>query len=286
MRYLIELYLKYRFWLIFLMLEVISMVTLFKFNKYQGSVYFTTANTVSGAWYSFTSGISSFFDMQAENERLEHENEMLRKRLNDLRSGMKEEDNTVDMLTEKNRNLRDYHYIGAHIINSTLNRATNVLTIDRGEEDGVKESAGVVCSSGVVGIVYKTSAHYAMVVPLINEKSVVSCKVDIDSTRVFGTLQWQMGSPQISYLNDIPRHIMVKEGMEVETNGFSDIFPENIPVGKVVKVNDSSDGLSYSLTVKLYTDFAKLRNVSVIADYTRSERKLLEEKVDSLINDK
>ena len=152
MRYLIELYLKYRFWLIFVFLEVVSMVTLIKFNKYQGSVYFTTANAVSGAWYSFTSGISSFFDMQAENERLEHENEMLRKRLNDLRSGMKEEDNTVDILTEKNRNLRDYHYVGAHIINATLNRANNVLTIDRGEEDGVKESAGVVCSSGVVGV--------------------------------------------------------------------------------------------------------------------------------------
>lgn len=286
MRYLLELYLKYRFWLIFILLEVVSMMALVKFNKYQGSVYFTTANTVSGAWYSFTSGVSSFFDMQAENERLEHENEMLRKRLNDLRSGMKEEDNTVDMLTEKNRNLRNYNFISAHIVNATLNRANNVFTIDRGEKDGVKEMAGVVCSSGVVGIVYKASAHYAVVVPVINEKSVISCKVDVDSTMVFGTLQWQMGSPLVSYLNDIPRHVAVKEGMEVETNGFSDIFPENIPVGKVIKVSDSVDGLSYSLTVKLYTDFSKLRNVSVIADYTQAERKELENKVNDLLNDK
>ena len=286
MRYLIELFFKYRFWLMFVCLEIVSMVTLVKFNKYQGSVYFSTANTISGAWYSLTSGISSFFDMKAENERLEHENEMLRKRLNDLRSGLKEDENTAEMLTEKNRNLREYSFVSAHVINATLNRANNVFTIDRGTDDGVKESAGVVCSSGVVGIVYKASPHYAIVVPLINEKSIVSCKVDVDSARVFGTLQWQMGSPQISYLNDIPRHEMVKVGMEVETNGFSDIFPENIPVGKVTGISDSSDGLSYCLTVKLYTDFAKIRNVSVIADYTRKERKLLEGKVDSLLNDK
>ena len=286
MRYLIELYLKYRSWLIFVVLEIISMVSLIKFNRYQGSVYFTTANTVAGAWYSLTSGVSSFFDMQAENERLEHENEMLRKRLNDLRSGMKEEDNTAEILTEKNRNLRNYSFIGAHVINSTLNRENNLITIDRGEIDGVRESAGVVCSSGVVGVVYKTSLNYAVVVPLINEKSIVSCKVDIDSARVFGTLQWQLGSPQYSYLNDIPRHEVVKEGLEVETNGFSDISPANIPVGTVTKVEDSSDGLSYSLTVKLHTDFARLRNVSVISGYTRYERKILEKRVGSMLKDK
>ena len=107
MRYLIELYLKYRFWLIFALLELISVVALVKFNSYQGSVYFTTANTVSGTWYSFTSSVSSFFNMKAENERLERENEMLRQRLNDLRSGIKEDDNTIDILSENNRKARN-----------------------------------------------------------------------------------------------------------------------------------------------------------------------------------
>ena len=284
MRYLIELYLKYRFWLIFIALEVVSLVSLVKFNRYQGSVYFTTANTVSGAWYSFTSSISSFFELRSENERLEHENEMLRKRLNDLRSGLKEDENTIDLLSEKNRDLRSYDFVGAHVVNATLNRANNVFTIDRGLDDGVKEMAGVVCSSGVVGVVFKASAHYAVVVPLINEKSMVSCK--LDTTDYFGTMQWQMGRPDISYLNNIPRHAKVRVGMEVETNGFSDIFPEHIPIGKVERVEDSADGLSYSLAVKLYTDFSKLRNVSVIKNYARKERKALEMKVDTLLMDK
>ena len=284
MRYLIELFVKYRFWLIFVVFEAISLVSLVKFNKYQGSVYFTTANDIAGGWYSITSGVSSFFDLKSENERLEHENEMLRKRLNDLRSGLREDENTIEILSEKNRDLRTYDFVSAHIVNATLHKAQNVFTIDRGTNDGISEQNGVVCSSGVVGIVYKCSGNYSVVVPLINEKSMVSCR--LDTTNYYGTLQWQMGSSAYSYLNDIPRHADIKTGMLVETNGFSDIFPEHIPIGKVSKIDDSDDGLSYKLTVKLFADFSKLRNVSVITNYTRKERKSLESKVDSLLSDK
>ncbi len=284
MRYLVELFLKYRFWLMFIIFEVVSLISLVKFNKYQGSVYFTTANDIAGGWYSITSSVTSFFDMKSENERLEHENEMLRKRLNDLRSGLKEDENTMEILSDKNRDLRNYDIVDAHVVNATLHRAQNVFTLDRGTSDGISEQNGVVCSSGVVGIVYKCSSHYSVVVPLINEKSMVSCR--LDTTNYFGTLQWQLGDPSISYLNGIARHADVKTGMLVETNGFSDIFPEHIPIGTVSKIDDSDDGLSYSLTVKLFTDFSRLRNVSVITNYTRKERKSLEMKVDSLLSDK
>ena len=268
----------------FIVLEVISLVSLVKFNKYQGSVYFTTANDIAGGWYSITSGVTSFFDLKKENDRLEQENEALRKRLNDLRSGLRDDENTKEILSEKNRDLRSYDFVGAHIVNATLHKANNVFTIDRGTNDGIKEQNGVVCSSGVVGVVYKCSGNYSIVVPVINEKSIISCR--LDTTNYFGTLQWQMGSTQFSYLNDIPRHADIKVGMLVETNGFSDIFPEHIPIGKVSKIDDSADGLSFCLTVKLFTDFSKLRNVSVITNYTRKERKSLESKVDSLLSDK
>jgi rod shape-determining protein MreC len=103
------------------------------------------------------------------------------------------------------------------------------------------------------------------------------------NSQFFGTMQWQRGDPDISYVNDIPRHAKVEVGEIVETNGYSDIFPEGIPIGKVKKVKDSSDGMSYSLEVELFTDFKTLRNVSIITNYTKPERKALEEKADSLM---
>ena len=140
---------------------------------------------------------------------------------------------------------------------------------------------GVVCSQGVVGIVYLTSRNYSIVIPLLNVSSQISCRMK--NSEFFGTMQWQRGDPDISYVNDIPRHAKVEPGEMVETNGYSDIFPEGIPIGKVKKVKDSSDGMSYSLEVELFTDFKTLRNVSVITNYTKPERQALEAKADSLM---
>ena len=68
----------------------------------------------------------------------------------------------------------------------------------------------------------------------------------------------------------------------VETNGYSDIFPAGIPIGYVMKIGDSADGMSYLLKVGLFANFQTLREVSVITNYSQPERRLLEEKADSL----
>jgi rod shape-determining protein MreC len=97
-------------------------------------------------------------------------------------------------------------------------------------------------------------------------------------------MQWERGDADVSYVNGIPRHAKVKKGDWVETNGYSDIFPEGIPVGRVQKIGDSADGMAYRLTVKLGADFKTLRNVSVITNYTKPERRQLEERADSLMS--
>ena len=48
MRNLLEFLSKYKHWFLFVLLEVISMILLFRFNTYQGSVFFSSANIVSG----------------------------------------------------------------------------------------------------------------------------------------------------------------------------------------------------------------------------------------------
>jgi hypothetical protein len=69
----------------------------------------------------------------------------------------------------------------------------------------------------------------------------------------------------------------VKKNDIVETNGYSDIFPPGLPIGIVTGIDDSTDGMSYRLKVRLFTDFPTLREVSVITDYYSPERHLLEE---------
>ncbi len=280
MRNLIDFLQKNLYWLVFLVLEVVSLISLFKYNNYQGSVYFTTANRVAGEMYRVCSKVTSYVNLGSENEQLETENEQLRQQLLALQGRLRQQESAADSLQLGDSIVDSYHFVQAQVVGATIHRVNNLLTIDKGSADGIRPEMGVVSSHGVAGIVFLTSRHYSVVISLLNTSSHISCR--LRQSAFFGTLQWQHGDAAYSYVEGIPRHAKVKRGDVVETNGYSDIFPEGIPIGRVDKVLDSSDGMSYSLKVKLYTNFKTLRNVSVITDYRNSERILLEQHADSL----
>ncbi|MDE6633980.1 MAG: rod shape-determining protein MreC, partial [Bacteroidaceae bacterium] len=115
---------------------------------------------------------------------------------------------------------------------------------------------------GVVGIVSQVGEHYAIVLPVLNSHSSISCR--LKRTEYFGFLKWSGGSPLRAFMDDIPRHAEIKKGETVETSGLGSVFPAGIFVGKVRKIQNSDDGLSYKLEIGLGTDFARLREVAVI----------------------
>jgi rod shape-determining protein MreC len=168
-----------------------------------------------------------------------------------------------------------YDVVSAQVVNMTLHKANNLITINKGEADGIRPEMGVVCSRGVVGIVYMTSQHYSIVMPLLNVNSKISCR--LRHSEFFGSLVWQRGHADIAYVTSVPRHAPVKTKEIVETNGYSDIFPPGLPIGVVQKIGDSPDGMSYFLRVKLFANFPTLREVSVITNYSAPERRALEE---------
>lgn len=279
MRNLIEFLQRHLYWLVFLVLEVVSLISLFKYNNYQGSVYFTTANRVTGSIYSCASHVVSYLHLGTENRYLESENERLRREVLALRKHLRRTDSVSAQAMEHVAAL--YDVVPAQVVSSTLHRSNNLITIDKGTKDGIRPEMGVVCSRGVVGIVYLTSHNYSVVIPLLNISSQISCR--LKHSDFFGTMQWRRGDPTLSYVTGIPKYAKAKRGDVIETNGYSDIFPEGLPVGKVLKVGNAPDGLTYELTVRLSTDFMTLRNVSVITNYTKPERKLLEQQADSLM---
>ena len=140
---------------------------------------------------------------------------------------------------------------------------------------------GVACGNGIVGVVYMASEHYAIVLPVLNTRSRISCA--IRNRGYFGYLQWDGKDPAVAYVEDIPRHAKFKRGEWIETSGYSAIFPHGVLVGKIVEVYNSRDGLSYRLKVALSTDFGYLRDVCVISDSSIAERSMLMQAVnDSL----
>jgi rod shape-determining protein MreC len=282
MRNLLEFLTKYNYWFVFLLLEIISFVLLFRFNSYQGSVWFSSANAVTGQIYAWNADVESFFSLIKVNEQLTMRNVRLENQVNKLSKSLADltHDTTV---VERNELalLNQYKLIPAKVISNSLDKVDNYITIDKGIEDGVKSEMGVACGNGVVGIVYMASEHYSLVIPILNLKSNISCS--IKGRRYFGYLHWSGGRSDEAYLSDIPRHAFFKKGDEIETSGYSAVFPSGILVGKVTQIFNSSDGLTYRLRISLSTDFGNLRDVCVIKDASSSERiQLLKVAQDSL----
>ena len=137
MQNLIAFFTKNFHWLLFLFLELVCVVLLFRYNSYQGSVWVSSANSVAGKLYEWQSGVEQFFQ---------------------------------EVISE-------LHLLPAKVVSNSLRRPDNLLTVDRGRTDGVMPDMGVVSGTGLVGVVYMAGEHYSVVMPLLNVHSRVSCAI-------------------------------------------------------------------------------------------------------------
>ena len=277
MRNLLNFLVKYNYWFLFILLEVTSFVLLFRFNRYQQSVFFTSANAVVGKLYEVTGGITAYFHLKETNEDLLDHNIRLEQRV----AALEKELLNVRSDTAAFRSLDSvpgnlgYSLYKARDIKNSLNRLDNYLTLDKGSADSIRPEMGVVDANGVVGIVYKTTSHYALVISLLNSKSSLSCK--IQGSDYFGYLKWEGGDSQYAWLRDLPRHAEFSVGDTVVTSGYSAVFPPGLLVGYIDEMSDSHDGLSYLLKIRLATDFGRISDVRVIANHGQPELKRLNE---------
>lgn len=273
MHNLTEFLAKHNHWFVFLVLEVVSMVLLFRYNSYQGSVWFSSANAVTGKVYEWDSAVESFFSLSGVNSQLTQRNAFLEQQVRMLDDSIARLTRSKEVAVARLSNLVPFQgcrLIPAKVVANMVNRYDNLITIDKGSADGVKRDMGVVCGMGVVGIVYLVSEHYSIVIPALNSHSNISCT--IQRRGYFGYLRWRGGSSQLAYLEDVPRHAHFKLGDNVVTSGYSSVFPPGVMVGKVLHVFNSADGLSYRVQVKLSTDFARLRDVCLVDDSALQER--------------
>ena len=284
MRNLLDFLKTYHHWFIFIFLEIISGVLLFQYNSYHGSVWLSSSNVVVGKIYEWESDLLSYLTYGKANEALTLRNYYLERQNDQLLRLYREA--TRDTSAQERKELEflsQFNPIPAKVVDNSVSKPDNLITIDKGRADGVEADMGVACGNGVVGVVSLVSDHYAVVVPVLNTgASSISCAVR--NTGYFGYLHWYGEDPAVAYVEDIPRHAKFKIGDWVVTSGYSSIFPSGVLVGKIEQAYNSRDGLSFKLKVRLSTDFSCLRDVCVISDKSIAERAaLLQAARDSII---
>lgn len=285
----IRFLLRFKSLLLFLILEAVAVILMVNTNSYHHYVFFSSANVVTGNLGGFVGGISDYFGLRGANEELLRQNMVLMEQVRDLqtRNNMLEQAISqdslpvlplaVDTTLSPDRNFR---FIEAKILNLTVNRRLNYITLNKGARDGVSDNMGVICSDGVVGTVAMVSEKFSLVLPIINLQSKTSCR--LDSCEYLGSLVWDGQDPLYAGLEEIPRHADVKVGDKVCTSGFSDIFPIGIPVGTVSEAEVTDADNFYSIKVRLSADFQRLTGVYVVAFEDNAELMQLTDSVSTL----
>jgi len=167
-----------------------------------------------------------------------------------------------------------FSYYTAKIIQSTVNKQNNYITLDKGANDGVEKDMGVISSQGVVGIVKDVSPNFSTVLSLLHSQFNIFAK--LKNSDVAGMLTWNGENPTYAQISNITNIETIKMGDTVVTQ-HSLIFPADYPIGIVSAISSKKTGGYFILKVKILHSFEKTGNVYIIKqNYSEELRDLME----------
>lgn len=279
MRVFWQLIFRYHVFLLFLLLEVVAIALLVRNNNYQRAVFLHSANRITGELYARRTEISEYLKLQSINEELAIENAHLKSEHPDAFHKLGD-----DMyLYEDTLYLRRYHFMPARVVNNSVNRVNNYITINRGAANGIGKEMGVISQGKVVGIVKDVSEHFASVMSLINVNFRLGAK--LKRSGAFGQVVWNGDDPTVANIIDVPRYANPSKGDTVVTSGYSTYFPEGIIIGVIENYRIPEGENFYEIDIRLSTAFHELSYVDVVHDFFAQEQKTLEAKIEEVQGD-
>ncbi|MDR3129408.1 MAG: rod shape-determining protein MreC [Tannerellaceae bacterium] len=272
MRKFLDFLIERRHWTLLLLLLSFSGVLMFYNTPYRRAVFVGSANTVVGRISSAVGSISSHMNLKETNQVLAVRNGILEKQVIDLQSQLNRQQvpHHVDSME-----ISPYRFVMAKVVRNSVSQANNYITIDKGTRDGITAGMGVISPEGVVGIVSNVSARFAVVLPILNPRHRLSCR--LAGTSFFGSLVWDGRSIRHARLEELPRHMQVRKGDTVITSGFSAIFPSGIIVGTINDHHPHYDNNFYAAEVALSVNFSGLSDVHVIINSLNIEQSDIEQ---------
>ena len=283
MQQIIDFIIRKKDVVVYLILLLFSLLLIINSNYFHKSKILLFSNSITNYTFDKFSFFNEYFELKKINSSLIDENLFLKSRLEKMSNN-----NNIDSL----KNVI-FKYKNAKVISNNLSSFKNHLIINKGADDGLKNEMGIINSTGIVGIINRTSKNYSSVMSVLNIDTKINAKVK--RTSHFGTLEWNGLSSKNLLLNDIPETAEIKVGDSIITGGMSLIFPEGINIGvvsEIIKQKNRNDTIAnfminnqvkiakiqfkenyLNIVVKLHTDMNNLDIVYVIESLNKEEFK-------------
>lgn len=270
MRNLINFIARNSFFFLFLLMEIFCFYLIYQNNSFHQTAFINSSSEGVASLYRSYDNVVDYIDLKKVNKVLSEENALLRN--HSLNSFGKVFGRTIhykDTLYRQN-----YTYTSAKVINNTINKKNNFLTLDKGALHGIEPNMGVVGPNGIVGIVKDVSDHFCTVYSVLHKNFKTSGK--INRNNYFGSVVWSVKDPETGKLLDVPQHVKLKKGDLITTTTYSLVFPENITIGTIKDFSTKEGSGFWDIDIEFGTDFQTLSYVYIIKYLMKDEQERLE----------
>ncbi|MFC2948484.1 rod shape-determining protein MreC [Virgibacillus sediminis] len=191
----------------------------------------------------------------------------------------------VQELREENEELRDtlgitdsireYTPVQASVVSRSPERWMEQITINKGEQDGIRPNMAVITSEGMIGKV-QTSSQFTSTVQLLtgfDQLNRISATISReDGQDIFGMIEGfdpETDSLLFRIIEESDEDL--KEGELVVSSGMGGVFPAGLQIGEVKDVVPDQYGLTLTALVEPAANMYDIDQVIVV------DRELLEE---------
>lgn len=265
--------------LIILLISIIILVALIGFSirereklTWPEQFIKDTTGWVQTAFSSPAHYVSSFFESIRDLQNTYEENKELKTRLAELaqleaKAQLLETENAeLREILDKKESLSEYEPVQANVIGRNPDRWHELLVINKGKQNGIKQNMAVITAGGLIGKV-KSTSQFTSTVQLLSANDPtnrISAQILGGETPYYGTIEGYDEERELLKLKRIPYDAKINKDQIVTTSGLGGVFPEGLPIGKVVEVVPDEFGLNQTAYVEPGADFYKIKHVMVV----------------------
>lgn len=215
--------------------------------------------------------VVGFFENLQDLQNTFQENKQLKTRVDKLASL----EAKVQQLEKDNKDLRgvlgekktlsDLKPLPATVIGRNPDRWNEIIIIDKGKINGIKQNMAVMTATGLIGKV-KSVNQFSSTVQLLSAmdpKNRISAYVQ-GVANAYGLVEGYDADKKLLLVKRIPYDTKIKKGQTVITSGLGGIFPSGLLIGKIIDVKPDQYGLNQTAYVKPGANFYDIQNVIVI----------------------
>lgn len=278
---------------LFIIMQSIAIWMFASSNAYQRAKLIGVTSSVTGVMWEKLSDMRSYFGLKSENKMLVEQVAKLKSdianmqwymeqsHMNDEYSNIK--GSSASQYFESSGNIaylpmnvdnNVYSFQVADVVRNSISRRDNFIVIDKGHEDGINKDMALTNDQGIVGYVLATSANYSVAMSVLNSSS-FRTSGRIKGSDFTGSISWDGVDYRVVDFKQVPKYAKIEVGDTILTTEYSNIFPSDIPIGRVLEF-ELRDGTFYDVRLELFADLNSLRHVYVIGRKNQHQRDSLE----------